>query len=149
MRILFLIILGAGSYLPLSGIAGDLEAGKAKAKITCRTCHGLDGKATIPMAANLSGQQKDYMIVQLKNFRAGKRNHTQMNIIAKSLTDDEIENLAEWYSNIKVTLEMPSNVKVDALSDLNVGVTNDSSAEKVFNSEAVKSIQQNMQVLTK
>ena len=129
MRILFLIILGAGFYLPLSGFAGDLEAGKAKAKITCMTCHGLDGKATIPMAANLSGQQKDYMIIQLNNFRSGKRSHTQMSIIAKSLTDDEIDNLTEWYSSIKVTVEAPK--------------------DNLLNSETVKKIEDDMQKLIK
>ena len=129
MRILFLIILGAGFYLPLSVSAGDLEAGKAKATITCRTCHGLDGKATIPMAANLSGQQKDYMEIQLKNFRSGKRNHNQMSIIAKSLTDDEIDNLTEWYSSIKVTVETPK--------------------DNLLNSETVKKIEDNMQKLIK
>jgi cytochrome c553 len=30
-----------------------------------------------------------------------------MNVVAKTLTDADIENLAEWYSAIKVTVEMP------------------------------------------
>lgn len=87
--------------------AGDLAAGKAKAAAACRTCHGIDGKATIPTAANLSGQQKGYLVAQLQAYRSGKRRHEQMGIIAKMLNDQAIENLAEWYSSIKVSIEMP------------------------------------------
>ncbi len=39
------------------------------------------------MAANLGGQQKDYMVIQLKAYRDGKRQHPQMSIIAQSLSD--------------------------------------------------------------
>ena len=81
--------------------------GKAKAEATCQTCHGVDGQATIPMAANLSGQQKEYLIAQLEAYRSGARKHEQMSIISKALTDQDIENLAEWYSSIKITIEMP------------------------------------------
>ncbi len=87
--------------------AGELSAGKAKAEATCQVCHGLDGRAVIPMAANLSGQQKEYIIAQLEAYRGGKRHHEQMSIIAKMLTDDDIENVAEWYSSIEITIVMP------------------------------------------
>lgn len=87
--------------------SGDLIAGKARAEAVCQTCHGLDGKATVPMAANLSGQQKEYIIAQLEAYRSGKRKHEQMAIIAKMLSDKDIENVAEWYSSIKVTIELP------------------------------------------
>jgi cytochrome c553 len=107
MRILYLIILGAGLYLPLSVLAGDLLAGKTNAEASCIVCHGLDGQATIPLAANLSGQQKDYLVIQLRAYRSGKRHHDQMSIIAKPLTNEQIDNLAEWYSSIKVIVEMP------------------------------------------
>ncbi len=87
--------------------SADLMAGKAKVQAVCQTCHGLDGKATVPMAANLSGQQKEYLIAQLEAYRSGKRKHEQMAIVAKLLSDEDIENVAEWYSSIKVTIELP------------------------------------------
>ncbi len=87
--------------------AGDPSAGKAKVEAMCQTCHGVDGVATIPMAANLSGQQEGYLIAQLEAYRAGRRKHEQMSLIARMLSDDDIENVAAWYSNIKVTVEIP------------------------------------------
>jgi cytochrome c553 len=47
------------------------------------------------------------MIIQLEAYRTGKRQHAQMNIIAQMLSDDDIENVADWYSNIKVSIEAP------------------------------------------
>ena len=99
--------------VPMTGLfagpshSGDMKAGRAKAQATCQTCHGLDGKATVPMAANLAGQQKEYLIAQLEAYRSGKRKHEQMAIIAKMLSDEDIDNVAEWYSSIKVTIELP------------------------------------------
>ena len=105
--LLFLFLIPTTGLFMVPAWAGDLKAGKAKAQAACQTCHGLDGKATIPMAANLSGQQKGYLIGQLKAYRSGKRRHEQMNIIAKMLEDDDIENLAAWYAGIKITIEAP------------------------------------------
>lgn len=87
--------------------AGNLAAGRAKAEAACQVCHGVDGVATVPMAANLSGQQKQYLIAQLEAYRSGARHHEQMSIVARTLNDDDIANLAAWYSSIKVTIEMP------------------------------------------
>ena len=101
--LLSLLLLSAAG----PALAGDLTAGKIKAEAVCQTCHGLDGRATVPMAAHLSGQQKQYLVIQMRAYRSGQRRHEQMDIVAKTLSDADIENLAEWYSAIKVTVEMP------------------------------------------
>ena len=89
-------------------LAADSVMGRQKAQQMCQTCHGLDGQATVPMAANLSGQNEDYLIIQMKNYRSGKRQHEQMSIIAQTLSDDDIDNVARWYSSIAVTLTLPN-----------------------------------------
>ena len=73
----------------------------------CENCHGVDGIATLPGAANLSGQQKEYLREQLRAFRSGSRQNPQMNVIAKTLTDADIENLSDWYAAFKITVETP------------------------------------------
>jgi cytochrome c553 len=97
----------AAAFTVFIASAGDLALGRAKVEDVCQTCHGLDGQAIVAMAANLGGQQKDYMVIQLKAYRDGKRQHPQMSIIAQSLSDEDIENVAEWYSSVRVTVEMP------------------------------------------
>lgn len=102
------LILASTTHLSLEpALAGDLAAGKAKAQSLCQTCHGLDGMATTAMVPNLSGQQKEYLVSKLEDFVSGRRRHEQMSIIANLLTDDDIENVAEWYSSIKISVEMP------------------------------------------
>lgn len=73
----------------------------------CQNCHGVDGVAVLPGAANLSGQQREYLVEQLRAFRSGTRQNPQMTVIAKSLTEQDIEDLSLWYSSIKVTVEKP------------------------------------------
>ncbi|MCH8997681.1 MAG: cytochrome c [Proteobacteria bacterium] len=108
LPILALVLIATTGFLGDRAFAGDLMAGKAKAEAACQVCHGLDGRAVVPMAANLSGQQKQYIIAQLEAYRSGRRRHEQMSIIAQMLDDDDIENLAEWYSSITITIEMPN-----------------------------------------
>ena len=88
-------------------MAADLAAGKAKAEAACQVCHGMDGRATQPMVPHISGQQKEYLVAELKAYRSGKRQHEQMSIVVKMLTDEDIDNVSEWYSSIKVSIEMP------------------------------------------
>jgi cytochrome c553 len=97
----------AAACLTPYATAGDPAIGRATAEAVCQTCHGLDGQATLAMAAHLSGQQKEYLVIQLEAFRDGKRQHPQMSIIAQGLSDEDIDNVAEWYSSIRVTVEMP------------------------------------------
>ena len=94
--------------LLLAVAASRVEAAAPdKVRTLCQNCHGENGVAVLPGAANLSGQQKEYLRAQLRAFRSGSRQDPQMSIVAKTLTDAEIEMLAEWYSAIKVSVEAP------------------------------------------
>jgi cytochrome c553 len=86
--------------------AGDAAAGKVAAG-KCRTCHGIDGIARIPIAPHIAGESTIYLETQLKAFRSGKRVHEIMSVVAKTLTDEDIANLAAWYSSIEFTARMP------------------------------------------
>lgn len=104
---LSLLLGAASSSLAVPALAGDAAAGRTKVRALCQNCHGENGVAVLPGAANLSGQQKEYLRAQMRAYRSGSRQNEQMSIVAKTLTDDDIENMAEWYSSIKVTVEMP------------------------------------------
>ena len=43
----------------------------------------------------------------LKAFRTGKREHEMMSVIAKDLSDGDITSVAQWYSSIKITVQVP------------------------------------------
>jgi len=48
-----------------------------------------------------------YLIKQLQDFREGRREDLQMSIIAEGLTDEDIGDVAAWYSSILATYELP------------------------------------------
>jgi len=104
----FTALVGLGHGLwGQSALAADMVAAREKVQALCQVCHGLDGVAILTEAANLSGQQHGYIVTQLRAYRSGARKDPQMSIVAKTLTDADIENMATWYSSIKVTVESP------------------------------------------
>jgi cytochrome c553 len=73
----------------------------------CATCHGANGLSTLVNAPNLAGQPAIYVAEQMKAYRSGKRQHEVMNVIAKPLSDADIDALAAWYASIKIEVKMP------------------------------------------
>ena len=84
--------------------AGDADVGKAKS-MPCSVCHGLNGMSTLNEAPNLAGQPLIYLIEQMRAYRSGKRQNEIMSIIAKPLSNADIEDLAAWYNSIKVEVK--------------------------------------------
>jgi cytochrome c553 len=107
-RLLLAALASGAAAGPAPALAQDAAAGKAKAA-ACAVCHGANGIAVAPDAANLAGQSAIYLSAQLKAYRSGERRHEVMSVMAKPLTDADIANLAAWYSSIKVEATPPSN----------------------------------------
>lgn len=86
--------------------AADPAAGRQKAQ-QCQTCHGIEGVGKMPDVPNIGGESADYLTNQLQHFRSGERKHEQMSIIASGLSDEDIADLAAWYSSIRFEVIMP------------------------------------------
>ncbi|TYO90003.1 c-type cytochrome [Oceanicella actignis] len=99
-----LLALALAASAPAS--AADLAAGREKAR-KCKVCHGIDGIARIPIAPNLAGESAIYLETQLKAFRSGKREHEMMSVVARGLSDEDIADLAAWYSAIRIEAHPP------------------------------------------
>jgi len=76
---------------------GDAEAGKEKTQ-SCAICHGADGNSTTPQWPKIAGQHADYLEEQLEGFRSGVRVGQVMNEMASELSDQDIEDLAAYFS---------------------------------------------------
>jgi cytochrome c553 len=63
----------------------------------CANCHGTTGVAKGAMPS-LAGQQKAFLVEQMKAFRDGKRPATIMHQLAKGYTDQQIELIADFFS---------------------------------------------------
>jgi len=98
-QVLYVLMLGICAAVGGNALAGDAAAGKAKSA-TCAGCHGTAGISNNPLWPNLAGQQPGYLVKQLKAFRDGSRTDPMMGPMAKPLSDEDIANLAAWYSSL-------------------------------------------------
>jgi cytochrome c553 len=95
---------GDGSAGNRIGMSLFLNGDAHRMIIACVICHGEGGKGLEPntsMFPVIGGQHKDYLRQQLINFRKSDRSNSPdgvMNGITKSLTDAELESLAEYIS---------------------------------------------------
>ena len=86
----------------------DPAKGKAIAESICVACHGVDGNSPTSANPNLAGQVEEYIGKQLKNFKPvgdkpPVRNNPIMAGMAAPLSDDDIKNVAAWFSSQKQT----------------------------------------------
>lgn len=79
--------------------AADIEAGKNKAQ-ACIGCHGPNGQASNPEWPNLAGQNANYIVNQLKAFKNGNRKNELMSPMAQSLSSEDVENVAAYFSSL-------------------------------------------------
>lgn len=99
-------LLALSLAAPATAQTSDIEAGRRKAQ-ACAVCHGVLGLSTAPDAPNLAGQPAMYLAAQLKAYRGGTRAHAVMTVMAKPLTDDDIAQLAAWFSSLRVEVQAP------------------------------------------
>ncbi len=103
-----LALLGvlSGCLAPAAVEAADARAGRQKIT-TCQACHGLDGLSKNPEAPNLAGQIEGYLVKALAEYKSGARKNESMNIVAKDLSDEDMADIAAYYSSIEIDVLPP------------------------------------------
>lgn len=77
---------------------GDYKAGKIKA-YTCTGCHGIARyQNTYPTyhVPRIGGQNKEYLVIALQDYKSGRRQHKTMNLQAEALSQQDIEDIAVY-----------------------------------------------------
>ncbi len=100
-------VQAAAAFLLLLPSLAPAQSKAPAAAQACSTCHGANGLSTLPNAPHLAGQPAIYIAEQMKAYRSGKRSHEVMNVVAKPLSDADIDALAAWYASIKIEVKMP------------------------------------------
>jgi cytochrome c553 len=100
-------LLLAAAFAPVA-LAQQGDAAKAQqiVKQVCSACHGSDGNSTVATNPSLAGQHSAYIVKQLTNFKAKpgsqpERVNPIMNGMAAPLSEDDIKNLAAYFSQQK------------------------------------------------
>lgn len=86
---------------PFQAQAGDAAKAVSLAASLCASCHGEDGNSVVPNFPKLAGQQSSYLLRELKDYKSGKRESEVMVPIVAGLNDEDIANLAAFYSTQK------------------------------------------------
>lgn len=90
--------------LGISGLAqaaGDATAGQSKTAV-CTACHGADGNSVVGTFPKLAGQNEAYLLKQLKEIKSGVRSVVEMTGMLDAMTDQDLENIAAYYSGKKI-----------------------------------------------
>ena len=77
----------------------DPAKGQAISAQVCGACHTADGSRGTPANPILQGQHPEYLVKQLSEFKAGKRDNAIMKGFASMLSDDDMKNVAAFYSS--------------------------------------------------
>ncbi len=90
--------------LALAGLTGPVQAGDVERgrniSATCSACHGFNGISPIDEWPNLAGQKKGYLVKSMKDYRDGGRRDPVMSGMAAGLSDQDIRDLATYYSSL-------------------------------------------------
>src|SRR6185312_1115412 len=84
--------------------AGNPDNGKTKAA-ACFACHGADGNAVDPQYPRLAGQYYGYIQQVLHEYKDGRRSNPIMKGFTATLSDQDIEDIASYYSSLPTKLD--------------------------------------------
>lgn len=80
---------------------GNADAAKTKNSM-CIGCHGVAGYRTafpdVYSVPKIGGQSSTYIMKALQEYKSGARNHPSMRAIARSLSEQDMADLAAYYS---------------------------------------------------
>jgi cytochrome c553 len=80
-----------------SANAADPEAGQTKSA-TCAACHGVTGVSANPIWPSLAGQHESYIVQQLQAYQNGTRSDPMMTAMAMGLSEQDMQDIAAFYS---------------------------------------------------
>jgi cytochrome c553 len=83
---------------PAAPAKPDLAKGQAISTQVCAACHAADGNRGAPANPIIAGQHPEYLVKQLKEFKAGTRKNPIMQGFAAQLSDADMRNVAAFYA---------------------------------------------------
>lgn len=108
-----LALLGGG--LTLSTYAPAESPAATAAANVCAGCHGADGNSVATTFPKLAGQQKKYLLKELKDYKSGKRVSEIMAPFMATLSEDDLAELAAYYAKQKPAPGVPGDPAMQAV----------------------------------
>lgn len=86
----------SAAIAPVSAAKPDPAKGEASFTAACVACHGVGGNSGTPTFPTLAQQHPEYLVKQLQDFKAGKRQNAIMQGFASALSEEDMRNIAYW-----------------------------------------------------
>ena len=83
----------------------------------CAACHTNDGSRGSAANPIIQGQHPDYLVKQLTEFKAGKRDNPVMQAMASPLSDADMKNVAAFYAGKQAKPGFAKNKELVALGE--------------------------------
>jgi cytochrome c553 len=104
IRSMLTVVLMAGFVCFASSAFAKGDPAKGKIEVyTCHGCHGISGYQSMNPeyhVPRIAGQNEQYIIDALNEYKSGARKFPTMNAQANSLTDQQIEDIAAYLSSL-------------------------------------------------
>jgi len=105
MKRMIILAAALSAAASFSSGAAALDGAKLYAEKTCNACHGPQGnKALMPDYPKIAGQNKAYIVKQMKDIKSGARangNSAAMKGVMHLVSDAEIDAIADYVSKLK------------------------------------------------
>jgi cytochrome c553 len=80
--------------------SADQRPGAALAAAVCANCHGDEGLTINDNFPRLAGQSPEAIYKQLSDYRSGARANAVMSLVAKTLSDDQLAQVASYFGHV-------------------------------------------------
>jgi len=91
------LLAGVASAQAVEDVA-LMQRGEDMVMGKCFLCHGATGDSSSPLYPKLAGQNEAYLLKQLRNFKSGERDSTDMRKIVADMDDDDMRAAAHFFS---------------------------------------------------
>jgi cytochrome c553 len=112
--LLFAASAWANTPAPATAMKGDATKAQKIVNDVCAACHTTDGNSTNPTYPALAGQSPEYITKQLRDFKSGARKNATMAPNAAKLSDEDMLNLAAYFSAQQPKPRMAKNASLIA-----------------------------------
>jgi cytochrome c553 len=78
--------------------AAQMQRGEELVMARCFLCHGATGDSSSPLYPKLAGQNSEYMLKQLRNFKRGERESSDMRKVVADMDENDMQSVAFFFS---------------------------------------------------
>lgn len=78
--------------------AAQMQRGEELVMGRCFLCHGATGDSSSPLYPKLAGQNSEYMLKQLRNFKRGERESSDMRKVVADMEENDMQSVAFFFS---------------------------------------------------